>query len=130
MVHLLVLSRSETYLFYLEIALLVIPMLLLFRQGIHTNRTALYLCSVLTLLGFVTNRMNVAITGMQASAGVHYFPKWTELAITLSLVAAAFTAFWYAAKYLPVFPAAVENHVQRAEPAKVAAVPEFSHASS
>ena len=130
MVHLLALSRSETYLFYLEIALLVIPMLLLFRQSIHTNRTALYFCSVLTLLGFVTNRMNVAITGMQASAGVHYFPKWTELAITLSLVAAAFTAFWYAAKYLPVFPAAVENHVQHAEPPKVAAAPEFSHAST
>jgi Ni/Fe-hydrogenase subunit HybB-like protein len=41
---------------------------------------------------------------MQASAGVHYFPKWTELAITMSLVAAAFTLFWYAVKYLPVFP--------------------------
>ena len=129
-VHLLTQPRPETYLFFLEIALLAVPMLLLFRRSIHTNRTALYFCSVLTLLGFVTNRMNVAITGMQASAGVHYFPKWTELAITLSLVAAAFTAFWYAVKYLPVFPPAVANGVHHAEQPSVSVVPEFSHASS
>jgi Ni/Fe-hydrogenase subunit HybB-like protein len=132
-IHLLWQPRSETYLFFLEIALLAIPMFLLFRTKTHTNRTALYFCSVLTLLGFVTNRMNVAITGMQASAGVHYFPKWTELAITLSLVAGAFTVFWYAVKYLPVFPAAVSNgvhHPAPARPAKPEVEPELSHASS
>lgn len=102
--HLLWLPRSETYLFALEIALLAIPMVLLFRHRVHTDRTALYACSVLTLLGFVANRMNVSITGMLASSGVHYFPKWTELAITSTLIAAAFTAFWFAVKYLPVFP--------------------------
>jgi Ni/Fe-hydrogenase subunit HybB-like protein len=103
-IHLLWQPRSETYLFALEIALLAIPMVLLFRRKVHNGRVALYASSILTLLGFVANRMNVAITGMQASAGVTYFPKWTELAITMSLVAAAFTAFWYAVKYLPVFP--------------------------
>ena len=129
-VHLLARPRSETYLFFLEMALLVVPMLLLFRPKIHTNRTALYLCAVLTLLGFISNRMNVAVTGMQASAGVHYFPKWTEIAITLSLVATAFTAFWYAVKYLPVFPPAVANHVNRQEGLTAVAAPEFSHAVS
>ena len=102
--HLLWQPRSETWLFWLEIALLAVPMALLFRRRIHSDATALYGCAVLTLLGFVANRMNVAITGMLASSGVHYFPKWTELAITMSLVAAAFTAFFYAVKYLPVFP--------------------------
>jgi Ni/Fe-hydrogenase subunit HybB-like protein len=102
--HLLLLPRTETYLFVLEIALLFIPMLLLFRRRIHHDPTALYFCSVLTLLGFVTNRMNVAITGMEASSGTYYFPKWTELAITMSLVASAFAIFWFAVKYLPVFP--------------------------
>ena len=134
--HLLLLARTETYLFLLEIALLLIPMLLLFQRRIHQNPTALYFCSVLTLLGFVTNRMNVAITGMEASSGTYYFPKWTELAITLSLVAAAFAIFWLAVKYLPVFPPARETHL--AQSARVVApsaaapraVPELTHAGS
>jgi Ni/Fe-hydrogenase subunit HybB-like protein len=132
---LLLLPRTETYLFLLEIALLFIPMLLLFRRRIHHNPTALYFCSVLTLLGFVTNRMNVAITGMEASSGTYYFPKWTELAITMSLVASAFAIFWLAVKYLPVFPALQETRTRQsaqavAPPAARPAVPELTHASS
>jgi len=129
--HLLRLPRTETYLFLLEIALLLTPMLLLFRRRIHHDPTALYFCSVLTLLGFVTNRMNVAITGMEASSGAYYFPKWTELAITMSLVASAFAIFWLAVKYLPVFPPA-RQACQAAQPERLAvpsAVPEFTHAS-
>jgi len=56
------------------------------------------------LLGFITNRLNIAVTGMEASAGVRYFPKWTEIAITASIVAAGFAIFGLAAKYLPIFP--------------------------
>ena len=128
--HLLLLPRSETYLFLLEFALLATPMLLLFRRRIHNNPTALYCCSVLTLLGFVTNRMNVAITGMEASSGVDYFPKWTELAITMSLVAAAFAIFWLAVKYLPVFPPAREATTSPAPVILRPVVPELSHATS
>lgn len=102
-VHLLWQPRSETYLFYLEIALLAVPMLLLFRRKFHTDRTLLYLCSILALLGIVTNRMNVAITGMLASSGTSYFPKWTELSITFAIIAAGFCVFALAVKYLPVF---------------------------
>jgi Ni/Fe-hydrogenase subunit HybB-like protein len=132
---LLLLPRTETYLFLLEIALLFIPMLLLFRRRIHHDPTALYFCSVLTLLGFVTNRMNVAITGMEASSGTYYFPKWTELAVTMSLVASAFAIFWLAVKYLPVFPAVQETRARQsaqavAPSAARPAVPELTHASS
>jgi len=126
-IHLLRLPRPETYLFWLEIGLLATPMLLLFWRRIHTRPTSLYLCSVLTLLGFVTNRMNVAITGMQASAGVHYFPKWSEFAITLSLVGLAFAIFWLAVKYLPVFPARIQERPVRAG-CSARAVPEASYA--
>jgi len=102
--HLLKLPRTETYLFFLEAVLLIVPMVLLFFRKIHENLTALYFCSVLTLLGVVANRMNVAVAGMEASSGTYYFPKWTELSITLTLVASAFALFALAVKYLPVFP--------------------------
>lgn len=126
--HLLLLRRPETYLFMLEITLLLAPLFFLFRGRVLASGTALYLCSVVTLLGIVTNRMNVAITGMEASAGVHYFPRWSELMITLGLIVAAFTVFWYAVKYLPVFPDVIGNPVPQREPQK-ATVPEFSDAA-
>ncbi|MGA8149934.1 MAG: Ni/Fe-hydrogenase cytochrome b subunit [Terriglobales bacterium] len=129
-VHLLLLPRTETYLFLLEIALLLTPTLLLFRRHIHHDPTALYFCAVLALLGFVANRMNVAITGMEASSGTYYFPKWTELAITMSLVASAFAIFWVAVKYLPVFPAARGIYAARTTRVVFASTaPELTHAS-
>ena len=124
--HLLQLPRTETYLFLLEAVLLIVPMVLLFFRRIHENLTPLYFCSVLTLLGIVANRMNVAVTGMEASSGTYYFPKWTELSITLTLVASAFALFALAVKYLPVFPAAssvAEPHAAKPKAAAPARVP-------
>ena len=127
---LLLRPRSETYLFGLEILFLAVPMVLLFRHRIHTDRTWLYFCSILTLLGFITNRMNVAITGMLASSGQNYFPKWTEISITLAIIASGFLVFALAVKYLPVFQNGKSYEVI-SEPAKVAAaVPELIDVSS
>jgi len=71
------------------------------------------------VLGFVTNRLNVSITGMETSAGLHYIPKWTEVAVTGSIIAAGFALFGLAAKYLPIFPA----ETALAEPEKVGELP-------
>ena len=74
---------------------------------------------MLVVLGFVTNRLNVSITGMETSAGLHYVPKWTEVAVTGSIIAVGFALFGLAAKYLPIFPA--EHDV--VEPEKVSELP-------
>ena len=93
----------------LEIALaLVIPIVLLSFRKVRETPGGLYLASVITLLGFVTNRLNVAVTGMEASAGVRYVPRWTEVAVTAAMVGAGFAIFGMATKYLPIFP---EEHV-------------------
>ncbi len=95
----------ERNLFLLEIALaLVIPIVLLAIRRVRESPGGLYLASVITLLGFVTNRLNVAVTGMEASAGVRYIPRWTEIAVTAAMVGAGFAIFGLAAKYLPIFP--------------------------
>ncbi len=96
----------ETSLFLLEVLLgLAAPIVLLLIPRVRRTAGGLYLAAVLTLLGFVTNRLNVSITGMESSAGMHYFPKWTELAVTASIIAAGFAVFGLAAKHLPIFPA-------------------------
>ncbi len=107
---LLLVRRSETYLFLLEFVLFLVPMLLLYRRRIHNNPAALYGCAVLVLFGFVTNRLNVSVTGMEAASGVSYFPKWTEVAVTLAIVALGFSIFGLACKNLPIFgPEAVDE---------------------
>ena len=97
----------ETDLFYLEVVLgLLLPIALLMVPRVRETASGLYLCSVLVLLGFVTNRLNVSITGMEEAARVRYIPKWTELAVTASIIAAGFAIFALAVKYLPIFPEA------------------------
>jgi Ni/Fe-hydrogenase subunit HybB-like protein len=101
--HLLAGPGSEKYFFALETAFLFLAMVLLFRGRIRASPRALYLCAVLTIFGFVTNRLNVSVTGLEAGSGVHYVPKWTEIVVTLAIVAAGFAIFYTAAKYLPIF---------------------------
>jgi Ni/Fe-hydrogenase subunit HybB-like protein len=101
-------NRVETWLFLLEIALMLVPTVLLFQKRVRLNPHALYGCAVTIVLGFVANRMNVATTGMEAGSGTHYFPKWSELAVTLSIIAVGFAAFRVIAEYFPIFEA--EEH--------------------
>ena len=95
----------EMYLFWLEISLaLILPILLLLQPKVRTSPGGLYLVAVMVVLGFITNRLNVSITGMEGAAGTHYIPKWTELAVTGAIIAVGFALFGLATKYLPIFP--------------------------
>jgi Ni/Fe-hydrogenase subunit HybB-like protein len=97
---------DERYFFLLETVLFVAPMLLLFQSRIRGNPRTLYLSAVLAIFGFITNRLNVSVTGMEAGSGVHYIPRWTEVVVTLAIVALGFAVFYLAAKYLPIFESA------------------------
>ncbi|MFN2238563.1 MAG: NrfD/PsrC family molybdoenzyme membrane anchor subunit [Thermoanaerobaculia bacterium] len=94
----------EASFFWVEIVLaLAIPAVLLSMARIRTSARGLFWVSVCVVAGFVTNRLNVSIIGMEASAGVSYIPKWTEVAITASIVAVGIAIFGLAAKHLPIF---------------------------
>ena len=100
----------ETYLFWIETALsLILPLLLLSQKKVRATAGGLYVTAVLVVLGFITNRLNVSITGMESSSGMHYFPKWTELAVTALIIAAGFALFGLAVRYLPIFHTATEQ---------------------
>jgi Ni/Fe-hydrogenase subunit HybB-like protein len=95
----------ETYLFWLEVTLaLILPLGLLLQKKVRRSANGLYFAAVSVVLGFITNRMNVSITGFEGSTGVRYFPKWSELAVTGMIIAIGFAAFGLAVKYLPIFP--------------------------
>jgi Ni/Fe-hydrogenase subunit HybB-like protein len=98
-------------------------------KKIRQSPKGLYFASISCLLGFVTNRLNVSITGFETWAGHHFVPKWTELMITLSIISAGFFIFSMCVKYLPIF----EDHgpYQPIQQPEIAGedIPELSHVS-
>jgi len=108
-------NRIETWLFALEIALMAVPTVLLYQAGIRMRPGALYACSVMVVFGFIANRLNVGTTGLEAGSGTHYVPRWSEIAITLSIVAAGFAIFRAVAQYFPIF----EAHSHEKAPAEM-----------
>jgi Ni/Fe-hydrogenase subunit HybB-like protein len=95
---------TETVLFVLEMVIgLFAPLALLIFRRVRESCEWLFASSVLVITGFLLNRLNVSITGMEAYAHAQYFPKWTEVSVTLSLVGMGFWIFALAVRYLGVF---------------------------
>jgi Ni/Fe-hydrogenase subunit HybB-like protein len=96
-------GSMEACMFWLETALLALPIVLVAVPRIRACPQALFGCSAAAVGGFLVNRLNVSTTGLAASSGGRYFPSWMEVAITMSIVVVGMTAFRFAVRYLPVF---------------------------
>jgi Ni/Fe-hydrogenase subunit HybB-like protein len=95
----------EEWMFLLEMLVgVVLPVSLLIVERVRTNPTGLVVSALFAVLGFVMNRLNVSVTGMESAAGVQYVPSWMEVTVSLALVALGFALFSLAVRYLPVFP--------------------------
>jgi len=116
----LMLAFKPTYeaaLFHVEFVLgVLLPFALLLSPKLRQNVRGLYGAALLVVLGFVANRLNVSVTGLEGAMGGHYIPAWSEVVISMLLVAAGFVAFRLAVKLLPVYPAA-EGALTLVEPA-------------
>jgi Ni/Fe-hydrogenase subunit HybB-like protein len=94
----------EAYFLWVELALaFVIPLAMLSFKRVRTNPHLLYIAALSAILGFVTNRLNVAVTSMDSWNGKHYLPSFTETSITLMICAMGFFFFTMAVRYLPIF---------------------------
>ncbi len=95
----------EGRLFLAEVLLgIAAPIGLLLVPRIRNDHFGLFVSSFLVILGFIMNRLNVSITGIEASSGVSYFPALPEISVTLMFAVAGFLLFALAVKFLPVFP--------------------------
>jgi Ni/Fe-hydrogenase subunit HybB-like protein len=96
---------SEAGYFWLEMLLFVaIPIFLLSFDSVRSNPERLYWSSAIVVAGFLVNRLNVSINSLQSAMGVHYVPKWTEMASSVLMIAAGVIAFRYAVIYLDILP--------------------------
>ena len=99
----------EAWMFVVEIGLgVALPVLLLAMPRARASQGGLVAAAFLAVLGFVMNRLNVSVTGMERAAGVRYLPSWMEVVVSLGFVAMAFAAFAAAVRFLPIFPQAAE----------------------
>ena len=98
----------ESCLFLVEFGLgVVLPMVLLAMPRIRLSERGLYAGSLLAVMGFVVNRLNVSLTGFEAAQGGHYVPAWGEVLITLMFM--GFAAFRWIATRFPVYPEATDT---------------------
>jgi c(7)-type cytochrome triheme protein len=102
--HLVLRPTFESVLFWGEMGLgVLLPMLLFSLPAVRRSEQGLFLAAMLTVMGFVINRLNVSITGMEGWSQARYFPSWMEIAVTMSIVTVGFILFGLAARHLPVF---------------------------
>jgi Ni/Fe-hydrogenase subunit HybB-like protein len=96
-------DNLATVLLGVELSLILVPTILLFRSAIRRDAEALYACSALAIAGFIANQLNVTITSVEAELGIRYVPKWTEVLFSYSLIAVGVALIYLAVKHLPVF---------------------------
>jgi c(7)-type cytochrome triheme protein len=107
--------RPESFMFGVEVVFgVALPMILFSIPAVRRDRAGLFCGALLVVLGLIMNRLNVAITSMQAAMGqdyflqpgmdAAYFPSAMELSVTAFLVLLGCVGFTLAGKYLEVFP--------------------------
>lgn len=97
----------ESRLFLVEFGLgLVLPLALMGSPRLRNSPRALYGICLTAVLGFITHRMNVSMTGFEGAQGGHYIPAPAEAVISLMFLALAFAGFRAAVKHFSVFPEA------------------------
>lgn len=114
MLHLLFIPRTETYLFWAEVTIgVLLPIFLLAQRRVREHNIGLFVSATMVVAGFIMNRMNITVTGMEASAGISYVPSFLEFGTTVGIVVFGFVTFYYVAKYFPVFTK--EHHEEVSE---------------
>jgi len=83
---------------------LLLPVGLLLFQRIRHSPGWLYGSALLVVMGFILNRMNVSITGLETAQGGRYLPSWSEVMISLTLVGTGIAAFGLCVKHFRVYP--------------------------
>ena len=101
--------NMESGMLTLEMALFFAIPLVIHNVRFGQTRLGMFLGAMSVVLGFVTNRLNVAMTSLERYYGNVYFPSIGELFVTAAVVSAGFWIFSLAVKHLPIFVDAHEE---------------------
>lgn len=111
---------TASLLLLLELAAGVLIPAVVFLRRRATGR-GLVTASVLTILGVMLNRANVAFTALAAAAGgASYVPSWVEVAVTLGLLSIGVLAYLFVTENFPILPETSVRPVREAPRRRVA----------
>lgn len=103
-------GSRESRLFVAEIAIgYILPIILLSVRRVRQSQMGLFYTSVIAILGFLLNRMNTTMTGVERYTNNAYFPSFLEVATTVFVLALGLVAFGLIARYFPIFPVETEG---------------------
>jgi len=114
--------QSILFLFELGVCA-VIPMVLLAIRAVRTSVPGLAVCSAMVVFGMVLTRIDVCIVAFARPADAPYFPSWTELAVSLGIVAAAILVFIFFVERFRVY----DHDADEAAPVKPSYDPATLH---
>ncbi|MBM3813243.1 MAG: Ni/Fe-hydrogenase cytochrome b subunit [Acidimicrobiia bacterium] len=114
-------GAMEAAMFWVENGLFLLALGLVLAPQVRQNSQYRFWASVTVIGGFLMNRLNVSLTGLEAAAGVRYVPSWMEVSVTASIVVLGIALFALAAKHLPIFPPETPHALPSAAPQPVEA---------
>ena len=115
--------ESSVFIFELFISALL-PASLLAVPKIRQNDTGLVVCSILVVLGFILNRINVSGIATVRATGSDYLPSLMEISISLWVVSLAILVFFFFVEHFKVYEREVGEKVE------AHSLPVFDRASS
>ena len=122
----LIAPNWRTGLFWAEISLMaLIPMALFAARRVRESRAGQWTAAGLVVFGVVLNRMDVGGLAHLRPEGAFYVPSWTEISISIGIVAAAVLVFLFIIEHFKIWEQRPAD--PDAEPMKL---PEFNPVSN
>ena len=100
----LIAPNWRTGLFWAEISLMaLIPMALFAARRVRESRAGQWTAAGLVVFGVVLNRMDVGGLAHLRPEGAFYVPSWTEISISIGIVAAAVLVFLFIIEHFKIW---------------------------
>ena len=90
--------------FWLEMAAFLIPAVLLANASNRRKPASLFLNAVLLMTGAFLLRVNSFLVGYDTGTGWHYFPAFSEIMLTIGIIAVEILGYIVLVRWLPVLP--------------------------
>ncbi len=98
-------ADTQALWFWIETACFVVPAVMLAGSPARRRPATLFVAAVLLMLGGMIQRVNGFLIGYMTGDGWNYFPSFTELLVTVGLIAFEILAYIVLVRRLPVLPA-------------------------
>lgn len=98
-------GNAYSWLFIVEITLFILPLIVLHSSTLRQSPRGLFLCALSVLLGAALWRIDYSLIAFNPGNGYHYFPRASELLISIGFVAIEIVAYVLIIRLLPILPA-------------------------